>query len=158
MLIDMVEEFQGKYRFLSNFWRSEFEYTFTDGTTDRFKTVEHFYQAMKFRTSNRVLYYKIINIHTPGLAKLLGQTKLSNECIEIWESIKIPMMRMGIQHKFAIPELREMLLATGDIHLQEGNHWGDTFWGFDINKQKGKNILGYLLMEERERLINRKND
>lgn len=40
--------------------------------------------------------------------------------------------------------LSEMLEATGDAELIEGNHWGDTFWG--VCNGVGQNNLGKLLM------------
>jgi len=32
------------------------------------------------------------------------------------------------------------LLSTGNCEIQEGNYWGDTFWG--VCKGKGENNLG----------------
>lgn len=46
--------------------------------------------------------------------------------------------------------LAEMLLATGDEELVEGNHWNDTFWG--VYRGKGRNELGKILMRIRENL------
>lgn len=54
--------------------------------------------------------------------------------------------------KFAIPELKEMLLATGDEELVEGNYWHDTIWG--VCDGVGENHLGKMLMEIREDLRN----
>ncbi len=50
-----------------------------------------------------------------------------------------------LREKFS-PEmiLSEMLEATGDAELIEGNHWGDTFWG--VCNGVGQNNLGKLLM------------
>ena len=53
-----------------------------------------------------------------------------------------------LYRKFAIPSLREKLLATGDAYLEEGNNWGDTIWG-TVNG-RGQNHLGRLLMEVRD--------
>ena len=58
--------------------------------------------------------------------------------------------------KFAIPELREKLLATKDAELIEGNWWHDNFWGNCLCSKckdiQGKNMLGKLLMKEREQI------
>lgn len=157
-----IEEFQGEYRFLSNFWPSEFRFAFNDygyhdDGVETFKTLEHFYQGMKV-LPDKDLFHEIVDCYSPGKVKRLSRKfDMAHHPMD-WDSIKVPIMRMGIRMKFNIPELREQLLATGDAYLQEGNRWGDTFWGFDINKQQGKNVLGHLLMEERKRLINRKND
>ena len=55
-----------------------------------------------------------------------------------------------LKRKFEIPELRDLLLATGEQELIEGNHWGDVYWG--KVGDKGKNMLGRLLMLIREEL------
>ena len=60
-----------------------------------------------------------------------------------------------LRAKFAIPELKEMLLATGDEELIEGTWWHDQFWVvcyFDQHKGEGQNHLGKLLMKIREEL------
>ncbi len=36
--------------------------------------------------------------------------------------------------------------------LQEGNRWGDTFWGVDLRTGKGENKLGKILMRVRKEL------
>jgi predicted NAD-dependent protein-ADP-ribosyltransferase YbiA (DUF1768 family) len=53
-------------------------------------------------------------------------------------------MRDLLRQKFAHPELRRLLLATGDAELVEGNTWGDRFWG--VCAGRGQNHLGRLLM------------
>jgi predicted NAD-dependent protein-ADP-ribosyltransferase YbiA (DUF1768 family) len=53
-----------------------------------------------------------------------------------------------LMRKFAHLELRGLLLATGDAHLEEGNWWGDYFWG--VCKGKGENNLGKILMKVRD--------
>ncbi len=50
------------------------------------------------------------------------------------------------------PQLREMLLATGDKYLEETNHWGDKYWGVDYKTGVGFNKLGVILMDVRDRL------
>jgi predicted NAD-dependent protein-ADP-ribosyltransferase YbiA (DUF1768 family) len=59
-------------------------------------------------------------------------------------------MRECLESKFADPELRMKLLATGSRNLIEGNRWGDTFWG--VSRGKGQNLLGVLLKELRGEL------
>ncbi len=56
-----------------------------------------------------------------------------------------------VSQKFAnSPALKEMLLATGDAELEEGNHWGDCFWG--VCAGIGQNHLGKILMRLRDKL------
>ena len=53
------------------------------------------------------------------------------------------------------PDLAARLVATGTMPLEEGNDFGDTFWGVDAKTGKGENNLGRILMKIREEL--RKN-
>lgn len=46
--------------------------------------------------------------------------------------------------------LRIGLVETGDAHLEEGNTWGDTFWG--TVRGVGKNHLGKILMRIRKEI------
>ena len=57
-------------------------------------------------------------------------------------------MRDVLRAKFSDPELRGRLLATGEKHLVEGNHWGDRVWG-QCPVGIGENWLGRLLMDIR---------
>ena len=49
------------------------------------------------------------------------------------------------------PELKELLLATGQKQLINANHYGDAFWGTN-EIGEGENVLGVILMEFRESL------
>ncbi len=68
-----------------------------------------------------------------------------------WESVKEDVMRRALRAKFtAHPELRDLLLGTGDADLVE-NAPGDYYWG--VGKDgSGKNRLGALLVELRAAL------
>jgi ribA/ribD-fused uncharacterized protein len=136
----MIDNFEGRYAFLSNFYPSPME---IDGII--YPTNEHFFQAMKVLTPKE---RKVIAAaETPGLAKRLGrQVNLRWD----WESVKDEVMLIGLRYKFSDPELAEKLLDTGDEELIEGNWWGDTYWG--VCNGVGKNKLGKLLMQVREEL------
>lgn len=45
-------------------------------------------------------------------------------------------------------DLAQKLIATGNAYLEEGNQWGDKFWG-TVNGN-GENMLGKILMKERD--------
>lgn len=109
----------------------------------RYRSVEHAYQAMKFDdpTAREI----VRNARTPSEAKKLG--KSANLPLD-WETKKVSIMRELVSKKFDNPFLREMLLATEDAELIEGNWWGDRFWG--VCKGTGQNWLGKILMEVRE--------
>lgn len=138
----MIKEFQGEYRFLSNFWPSEVQY---QGLI--FPTVEHAYQAAK--TENRQHRCEIQNMDKPGDAKKFGNKV---EIREDWNSIKLQIMEELIREKFRKPWLQKLLLATGTEELQERNKWGDTYWGFCGGI--GQNHLGKILMKVREEIRN----
>lgn len=132
----MIAEFQGEYRFLSNFWPVSVR---LDGVV--YASVELAYVASK--TTDKAAREKIVGM-TPGQAKRFGRTlRLRAD----WEAVKLGVMEDLLEQKFAHPTLRAALIATGDQELQEGNTWGDTFWG--VCRGKGQNHLGKLLMKIR---------
>jgi ribA/ribD-fused uncharacterized protein len=140
--------FKEEFSFLSNF----FEGTSGGEVVSEglmYPTVEHFYQAQKtldFETRKKFSEYR-----TPGIAKRQGR-KL--ELRPDWESVKVDVMREALRQKFAKETLLgNMLMATFPAKLEEGNWWGDTFWGVDIKTRKGQNWLGRLLMERRKELM-----
>ena len=56
--------------------------------------------------------------------------------------------------KYLQESLKSKLLSTGDCLLEEGNWWGDKFWGVDIKTREGENHLGKIIMQVREELRN----
>lgn len=138
----MIDKFIGKYDFLSNFYLCNIDYEDIS-----YPSIEHAFQAAK--TLNVLQRKLIANISTPGLAKKAGsKVNLRPD----WEDIKIDVMKTLLKEKFIQPELKKLLLATGDEKLVEGNSWDDTFWG--VCNGVGSNWLGKLLMELRSRLSN----
>ena len=138
----MIDRFDGKYAFLSNYSASPFRIDYI-----LFPTMEHYFQANKADNQNDYLH--IAYAPTPGEAKRLGRKiQLRSD----WEEIKDKVMLTGLRKKFADPELRKLLLATGDEELIEGNYWGDTYWG--VCNGVGQNKLGKLLMQVREEIKN----
>lgn len=144
----MIKNFDNEYKFLSNFYESPL--VDTDRYHLTYPTVEHFFQAMK--TENEALRREIANASTPGQAKKLGRrVPLRKD----WEKIKQQVMYVGLTFKFENSDLRQKLLETGDEELVEGNTWHDNYWGTCTCPKcgdKGKNMLGKLLMELRENL------
>ena len=134
--------FQGKYRWLSNFWRVPFEY---QGIT--YKSNEHFYQAWKANPAQRARIAACSNPKAEGRKIQLPYN---------WDQIKNEIMLTGLRLKFQNQELRDKLIATGNRELVEGNYWHDNYWG-NCTCQKcanipGQNMLGKLLMQVREEI------
>jgi predicted NAD-dependent protein-ADP-ribosyltransferase YbiA (DUF1768 family) len=66
------------------------------------------------------------------------------------EEKRLHFMRRTIQKKFdANPDLKELLMTTGEREIIEYTYWGDVFFGIDQESLQGKNILGKVLMEYR---------
>jgi ribA/ribD-fused uncharacterized protein len=137
---DVIDSFSGEYRFLSNFHPSPVE---MKGIV--YPTVEHAFQAAK--TLDSVERRRIAELDTPGKAKRAGRKV---ELREDWEQIKVKVMHWLVTRKFEDPQLAELLRATGDVQLIEGNYWGDRFWG--VCEGQGLNWLGRVLMDVRSKL------
>ena len=139
----MINCFDGKWAFLSNFYWNEIEF---EGIT--YATNEHFFQAMK--TLDIGERQKIANCLTPGQAKRMGrQVALRSD----WEEVKEDIMFLGLCLKFADEQLADWLVETGDEPLEEGTTWHDNEWGNcscpKCRNIEGKNKLGKLLMKVR---------
>jgi ribA/ribD-fused uncharacterized protein len=138
---DVIGPFEGKYRFLSNFYSAEIEF---EGLV--FPSVENAYQAAKTTDLDKredFLYISAVE------AKKLGmRLKLRED----WDLIKKDIMYRLLVEKFKNPESRKMLLATGDKKLIEKNWWHDLYWGCDEISGEGQNWLGFLLMKIRSEI------
>lgn len=143
----MVNEFTGKFSFLSNFHDSPILFDSDGEHSFIAPTVEHYFQASK--TPNFEEALNIIGASTPGQAKRLGRRCMLRSD---WEETKDVVMKQALILKFQEPELREKLLQTGDKYLKEGNWWHDNYWGSCYCSKcgdRGRNKLGQLLMEVR---------
>ena len=140
----MIASFKGEYRWLSNFWPCEVYY---DGTM--WPSVEHAYVAQKCRPEHYLAAREaILKLVNPATVKAIGK-KLPMR--DNWDDLKVLTMLNLVRCKFTQnQDLREKLLATGDLKLVEGNWWGDEFWG--VCKGIGKNHLGNILMMVRNEL------
>ncbi|WIL01665.1 riboflavin biosynthesis protein [Klebsiella phage vB_KpnM_SCNJ1-Y] len=138
---NIINSFKGQYSFLSNFYPVQVE---IEGIV--YPSVEHAYVAMK--TMDIELRKQISLMETAGKVKRMGRTL---NVRSDWDHIKLPVMFGLLRLKFQKPELKLLLISTGDSHLEEGNWWGDTFWG--VCKGVGENNLGKLLMRVRQEII-----
>jgi ribA/ribD-fused uncharacterized protein len=138
----MITEFKNENRFLSNFYPCLIEY---EGIT--YPSSEHAYQAAKAPDeATKVVISLLID---PGQAKKFGQ---KIRCRPDWESVKLGIMTGILIVKFKNPILKQLLLNTGNQELQEGNWWGDEYWGINLRTGKGLNMLGVTLMKIREEI------
>lgn len=135
-----IWQFEGKHRFLSNFYPAQVCYE-----EQWYPAVEHAYQAAK--TLDKDIRLAIAGLEKAGDAKRYGNGH-KVQLREDWETIKLHLMYGLVMQKFIRHrELATMLLSTGDSYLEEGNYWRDTYWG--VCNGVGYNHLGLILMDVR---------
>jgi len=137
----------------SNFYPSPLT---VDGIT--YPTMEHYFQAAKFRGWNDPYASKIRQAASPAHAKRLARAKrLNSKQIAQWNTMRDSIMLRGLREKFKQNNsLAYALLDTGSRELIE---WSprDLYWGANedpiSHKRRGINRLGRLLMVVREELF-----
>lgn len=139
-MLQAINGFQGKYRFLSNFYPSKLtvcgiEYLNSEAAFQAGKTLD---------ISRR---HEFTNLTASQAKKQGRKLKLRDD----WEITRIEIMELCLRSKFSNKNLRAKLVATDNIELIEFNNWGDSFWG--VTSKGGQNKLGQLLMLVRADLI-----
>lgn len=139
-MIVSIGRFSGQFSFLSNFYESVLEY---EGV--KYPTVEHAFQAAK--TQDSETRRQIAKMQTPSEAKAAGNRNgILKDFDPIgWELRKDKVMEELLRIKFQNPDLKNLLAQTGNAKLIEGNTWGDTYWGVDLETGEGANKLGVIL-------------
>lgn len=142
--MEPITRFRDPYAFLSNFYPAPI---WVDSV---WPTLEHWYQAQK--THNKEERERIRAASSPGIAKRLGREVKLRKDWEMPHPLSTPpgqpllitkdwVMLTGLRMKFHQHEdLQELLLATGDAHLEEhiSGYW--------------KIRLGELLMQVRDEI------
>jgi hypothetical protein len=149
----MIQQFRGAYGYLSNFAECEIEY---NGFT--YPSTEHAYMAQKsdeqvqMGTTPENLKWVDWNEYCAVSGITAGQVKSFSREVELrsdWNEVKLQVMEDVLRIKFSQEPFKSKLISTGDEVIQEGNYWGDSFWGVDLKTGKGVNHLGKLLMQIR---------
>ena len=144
---NIIDVFKGKNHFLSNFYQCDFVY---EGLT--YHTAEAAFQAQKCSSEEDKIKYT--EVKNPVAAKRMGRREPNLP--ENWNEISYDIMKNILKAKFAVPEMKEKLLATGNATLVEGNKHHDNIWGRCVcEKCLAKNVLGLnrlgnILMEVRD--------
>lgn len=146
-----IPSFNGEYSFLSNMYECA---TKVKGIV--FPSAEHAY-----------VYHKMLYSSTPEVASLefllslapkQTKSKISRKLTMSphWHEIKGDIMREIVFAKFTQNrDLAELLTNTGTDPIEEGNTWGDTYFGKTKEpngEYVGQNVLGELLMEVRDKI------
>lgn len=133
--------FFGPFRFLSNFHLVE---VVLDGL--KYHTTEAAYQAAK--TDDLSIRRLFASLKTGREAKRLSHEL---QAPPGWhEGRKFEVMLDLTRQKFAADPLRQWLLETKDLYLEETNSWNDIYWG--VCNGVGDNHLGKILMQVRNEL------
>lgn len=142
---------------LSQWWPSPFE---VDGV--RYATAEHWMMASKARLfGDAEAERAALDAATPAQAKNAGRLVRGFDDA-VWQRERFGIVVEGSVHKFSSDEaLRGYLLGTGGRVLVEASPL-DRIWGIglaaddarakDPARWRGLNLLGFALMEARERL------
>ncbi|MFS4094881.1 NADAR family protein [Streptomyces sp. AF1A] len=142
---------------LSQWWPSPFV---VDGVS--YATAEHWMMAGKARLfGDAEAERRVLAAEHPAEAKKAGRLVRGFDGA-IWERERFRIVVGGSVHKFAAhDDLRAFLLNTGDRVLVEASPV-DRVWGIglaagdeaarDPERWRGPNLLGFALMEARERL------
>ena len=105
---------------------------------------------------------QILNTSDPRKCKALGR-KVKNFDKDLWNQNKIQIVNQGNKEKFMQNDtLKQFLLSTGDKVLVEASPT-DRIWGIGLGKNnpdaldpakwRGKNLLGFSLMNVRESIV-----
>lgn len=128
----------------------------------KYLTAEHFMMAQKALLFNdQGAFEKIIKARTPGEAKKLGRA-VKDFDDTVWVKKRFEIVVEANCLKFSQnKDLLDFLLNTGDRVIVEASPL-DTIWGIGLAQDhqdienphlwKGLNLLGFALMEVRERL------
>lgn len=119
---------------------------------EEFATSEHAYQAGKARKP--AVRKWLMEAPSPALLAMAAHGLYYWDVAPGWSTSKFDRMRGVLRAKFTQhPDLRELLLSTGDARLVESatvDNEVNRLWG-EVNGV-GKNMLGVLLMEIRDEL------
>lgn len=133
-----------------------------DVDEDKYTCAEQYMMAMKARLfEDNEMEEQIMQTSDPKIMKALGK-KIKKFDQTIWDKVKYSIVLNGNYYKFSQNnEMRDFLLSTGEKILVEASPL-DTIWGIGLsennvkaqnpNTWRGKNLLGFALMEVRDEL------
>ena len=166
-----IREFRGAYLFLSNFYpwdgrREMCEPVWMEFDGIKYPSAEHAYQAQKYGLGadgeiGQALKERIARMteysggkNPAARAKKAGRDAMLPWERGVWDEQKDDIMYRVVLAKFTQSwSLRRLLMNTSNAHLEEGNWWGDRYWGVSpAGSGRGLNRLGEILMRVREEL------
>lgn len=138
----VLRGFFGRNAWLGNSYPAAFR---IDGLT--WKSVDHYVFAKRaIKESDRDA---VREAETPIKARTVSKTMRWRPD---WKEADVENVKAAVEAKFfQNVELGRKLIYTRDIELVHENRWGDKLWG--VCEGEGENLLGKLLMEIREKLM-----
>lgn len=139
----VINEFEGKYKFLSNsFTPNNYKGIRYKGKI--YKTVQHAYRLLKLKNAKQLR--KSFLLRNPS--KPISKTE-----IDWWFDISSNILLDLVRIKFSDPELRDLLLETGDKLIRYTSDCGDGFYGIEsIATIRQRACFGKILMLVRQEL------
>lgn len=128
-----------------------------------YPTAEHWMMAQKaLLFGDEEAFHEVLSTEKPALAKAIGR-KVRNFDDALWKAKRYEIVAAGSYHKFSQhAEMRQLLLKSGKRVIVEASP-SDTIWGIGMSqnheaagnpfKWRGSNLLGFALMEARDRLV-----
>ena len=138
-----------KYFEFTNFYESP---VVIDGV--QWQSNEHYFQAQKYPGVNGARLRELIRVApTARDAFTLGRDKTHAHLRSPqWDTVKYAIMLKAVRAKFSgHPQLKNLLLSTGNSILVEDAGANDTYWGAGAD-YNGTNALGQILMQVRQEL------
>jgi ribA/ribD-fused uncharacterized protein len=129
-----------------------------------YATAEHWMMAQKaLLFGDEAAFKEVLITPKPGAVKAIGRKVTPFDAV-IWKTKCFDIVAEGSFHKFSQHEpLRQFLLHTGKRVIVEASP-RDTIWGIGLGQDspaaqnpstwRGTNLLGFALMEARDRLLN----
>lgn len=150
-----------EYGYMSNFYKCLFVGKIRDNENFNFFSVEQYMMYHKALLMNdNDIEKKILNAKNSLECKKLGRkVKPWNE--ELWKKHRLLIVYQGVFLKFTQNKnLKDKLLNTGNKNIAEASKY-DKIWGIGISKNdaifgkkwKGKNLLGKILVNVRNKII-----
>jgi len=113
-------------------------------------SVEHYFQAMKFETTDEVHFEKIRLSESPKYARKFGRVK-SKKIRSDWPQVKRVVMTRALYTKCkAHEEVSAALLESASRKIMENSQY-DYYWGCGRDR-RAQNIYGKVLMDVRAKL------
>lgn len=141
----MISEFKGDYAWLSNFAPVKITLLGIE-----YPSVEHAYMSAK---SDDIDWKKFCADESNSAGKVKVKSR-EVKLVDNWETTKMGVMYYCLEQKFKQEPYEFRLKSTKSQNIQEGNYFGDAFWGIDLkqNPNIGENHLGRMIMRIREGL------